>query len=921
MPTSDVNTEARIKALNAVVTDTDHQRIVAKALKHFKGDFPAALKDLRGKLPAATMAKVEFAHSLAAFAGDDLRVVRALTSESKVTSMRDVALHFDIDKLAAQVKAGDIPEGTRGTTTREKARNFAIGLNTKLFAGETSAVLQRMAQNTELPIPDTNVRSGVATFFDNQPGFNIRTTPVYTALKHPEAFKGIADAHRAGVVENLKTLQRVQALSPVPEAVPVLMKSNLTSAFRIAEIPESTFLKANTASLGEATARQVYTNAINTHIRNEQALMTIRDTLRGSGLAIIDGQQTIAERASVLQALAGEKSIPLNLSTLFGSLDFCECDDCLSVYSPAAYFVELLQFLRNNDLGRDPATGDPDPAKNKNIHPGIAGTPVENLFRRRPDLGCLELSCQNTFTVLPYIDLVNEVLESFVVHTLDYHNSGTIPKQVTLEAFNVEGETSAELLAIPQHINYEAYCILKSAVYPFTLPYHQPIDATRIFLKYLGTSRWELLDTFRTPTETCPGPPLSPADLQTLQELHQAVIDRAVDADFLGLTQEEYIILTSEAFWPKEYFDLTQHKTFSREEYQKNIGVRSVCEYYGYVPPAGGTCDPVMLDDKTQTGLTFVKKQLLPRAGIQYVDLVELLKTRFINPNFPQGQALTTLEDIRFSYAYLHTLLDPDPKIRFEKVIALLESSQGGFGNVNADSNPCKGLRQDPCLGVTDIRSWVLCYFDRIGKLIVLESGEGPRLPIHGNLVKLVGQELVTVAVLRNDGAVLDTNGGSLGHVTVQGMMVGPDGTALFADVEELAVLDPVTGESVAIYINGAFFGPEEGAPPINWLPARDTCDLENVRLIHLDGTPVTVPEYDRIQRFIRLWRKLGYTIDETDKALSALGSGATSAYGGGAAGGGGGSTTAADACEVRWVRHLRRRLLARRRNRGGLRP
>ena len=31
-------------------------------------------------------------------------------------------------------------------------------------------------------------------------------------------------------------------------------------------------------------------------------------------------------------------------------MDYCECDDCLSVYSPASYFVELLQFLRNNDL-------------------------------------------------------------------------------------------------------------------------------------------------------------------------------------------------------------------------------------------------------------------------------------------------------------------------------------------------------------------------------------------------------------------------------------------------------------------------------------------------------------------------------------------------------------------------------------------
>src|SRR5262249_36398052 len=34
----------------------------------------------------------------------------------------------------------------------------------------------------------------------------------------------------------------------------------------------------------------------------------------------------------------------------------------------------------------------------------------------------------------------------------------------------------------------------------------------------------------------------------------------------------------------------------------------------------------------------------------------------------------------------------------------------------------------------------------------------------------------------------------------------------------------------------------------------------------------LTTDEYDRIQRFLRLWRKLGWTIDETDQALIGLG-------------------------------------------------
>ena len=81
-------------------------------------------------------------------------------------------------------------------------------------------------------------------------------------------------------------------------------------------------------------------------------------------------------------------------------------------------------------------------------------------------MGCLELTCANTNTILPYVDLVNEVMENYVAFK-------------HLKPFNVADETSGELLAEPQHTEYQAYCILKKEVYPFTLPYHQPIDAAR----------------------------------------------------------------------------------------------------------------------------------------------------------------------------------------------------------------------------------------------------------------------------------------------------------------------------------------------------------------------------------------------------------------------------------------------------------
>ena len=75
------------------------------------------------------------------------------------------------------------------------------------------------------------------------------------------------------------------------------------------------------------------------------------------------------------------------LRNLFGGLDACACEQCQSVLSPAAYFVDLLRFVENS-----------------------TGAPA--LTARRPDLFDLELSCDNTQIELPHIDLVIEILET-----------------------------------------------------------------------------------------------------------------------------------------------------------------------------------------------------------------------------------------------------------------------------------------------------------------------------------------------------------------------------------------------------------------------------------------------------------------------------------------------------------------------------
>ncbi|EIJ33094.1 Tc toxin subunit A [Thiothrix nivea] len=905
--------EARVHCLEAALGEK-YQAVLRTALDDSKGEVNAALDSVKKELPKAMAAKVEFASELAEWSGNRVAVVEKLTANKKLLSIADVARTISPAELEAMVDpdAESDAENNDEAAKNEIRATVAKELATRLFRAHPAAMVARMVRAGELPLKGDASKEEVAALLDSstpstaKPLLALRNVD---ANSQPSVDKETSSppASPAAIAE-VGRLIRLASVTPTPEALPKLAATHLNSAFDIAEMPRSAFVTTMSADLGSPElAGEIHTAAVINRMRNEQALIAMREAVRGSGLAIVDGVATPEERfarlGSVRSAL-GEAAERLNLETLFGSLDFCECDECLSVYSPAAYFVELLQYLRNNNL--DPEVKAPSF--------GIAGTPVEMLFRRRPDLGCLELTCDNTFKVLPYVDLANEVMESFVVYQSRYRDSDAGKKQVTLNAFNVDGETTPELLSEPQHTNYEAYCVLKNAVYPFTLPYHQPLDAIRTYLEYLKTSRFELVNTFRAATPEGTVSFTSGEARNEFQSIHEQILQRAADAEFLKMSQEEYIILTREAFWPKPYFELTQHQQLSVDEYRNKIGVRQIHEYYGYATDE----DMVNADEDNPLGLTFVKKQFLKRTGIEYADLVELLKTRFINPVMPEGRPRAILDSIRYSYHYLQNSINSEAKL-CERLQPIVDALLSQTVNVRAPyvlEQYCGDCQQptanEPSFNPQELTRWVQCYFERLGKLIVLDSGDKPRLPVFGSFDVVTNtednssefptvREVSQVFQLMNDGRVIDRATGNIAYYVSPQVNVGgylylikADETSSYPDPSTInsPILDE-NGKDTIYAISGGklvrsnndsanhmlqppagtgFAGYFPTPQPVLWLPPQDSCNLEPVRLIHLDGTPVEAGEYDRMQRFLRLWRKLGWSIDEVDKALTGLG-------------------------------------------------
>lgn len=263
-----------------------------------------------------------------------------------------------------------------------------------------------------------------------------------------------------------------------------------------------------------------------------------------------------------------------DFAALFGSMDFCSCSDCTSMYSPAAYYTDLLNFIKTR-LGDTAA--------------------YEELLRRRSDLVHIDLSCKNSHTPLPYIDLVIEQLELLVLRKMLADADPSVP--FVPASFQTSG-TANELLAYPEHVyktvtfayaDYPAYDAvydqkLNNAVFPNSLPFDLPIAESRVFFNHLGYTRYQLMQRFQ------------PHDYLNTDGDDSLLSAYKMAAEFFGLPLKSADIVTNQAG-------------------------NTLNLYYGIASSGAGWYNVLCNDLET----------LLERTNITYLELLQLLVTDFLN--------------------------------------------------------------------------------------------------------------------------------------------------------------------------------------------------------------------------------------------------------------------------------------------------
>lgn len=152
-------------------------------------------------------------------------------------------------------------------------------------------------------------------------------------------------------------------------------------------------------------------------------------------------------------------------------VSYCGCEECCSIYSPAAYLVDLLALTAKVETGA---------SATETLRDRLYWQDGADATRlRRADLGQCELTCENTTRLLPHLDLVNEILEHVAL------GKNTVPTyQTTL--------TDDLLLLQPEHRLDAAYDEVAKAEHPWSVSLDVGVAESEAWLTALGVTRNQL---------------------------------------------------------------------------------------------------------------------------------------------------------------------------------------------------------------------------------------------------------------------------------------------------------------------------------------------------------------------------------------------------------------------------------------------
>jgi hypothetical protein len=316
--------------------------------------------------------------------------------------------------------------------------------------------------------------STLEKFYQNNPDFDIN----HFDFLNPEAVDSLKldKSGKDATLQKLMAYQRLLRIAPTPEAAAVLYENSMDSARKITAVSQSQFVKQFAPKLegGAKAAKQVYqsANVLKTQAMHLWANVNhLKKSPYYMSMTAAPAPQSVTE---TFENLSSYKDI-----FDYGTLNYCDCPECKSILGPAAYLVDLLRLI-------DKAITVPNTRHEK---PGDSIPAGLTFNDRRPDISKIKLTCGNTNDLVPYLQIVNEILEKTLTKSLGPY----------------------------------VYKALTNIFYPFNLPFNLPLTQIRTYLAQNNTSLSEIY--------------------QAMDKAPDASLSIAAAREYLNISQEELVNL------------------------------------------------------------------------------------------------------------------------------------------------------------------------------------------------------------------------------------------------------------------------------------------------------------------------------------------------------------------------------------------
>lgn len=567
--------------------DAQRQKRFADLYTRHRSNLPAFWEAVRDEFDEPTEKRLRLDGQLAYLTLNNAPLIRKLRTVGGQNEINDPLQlveggYFRAENWQEAIGDDPVPPEITGPNDAEKRRRYAELLAAQVRLSYPTAVVAQMVKSGETPVATAGLADSVSGFLTEHQGkFEIGMQPVeqYIVRNNMQIAPEVTTA--------ITRIQRVYQITPSDEAMNALLKKDVDSAYAVVRYDRDEFVQAFKDEVGgEEQAALIYAKSQQVHNVALNLAVSYLNTKNAPGIGARSSPPAYV--APEPNPNAADVIAYPTLEGLFGEFDFCACEHCRSILSPAAYLVDLLLFC--------------DRPTNEKENPQAV------LLERRPDIQHLPLTCENTNTPLPYIDLVNETLEYFVTNNLSL---------VDYTGHDTDSSTRPEeLLANPQFVSDQAYVTLAGKPAQVgdplpllppapPLPFHQPLENLRCYF-----------DRFEAPL---------PEVMQALRKddnLERAIANeygwRDILMEELRLSRAEYALLSDRTI--------------------------TLQQLYGF-PPATTDADVLA---KLSNAKAFTR-----RVGLSYEDLVEILKARFVNPN---ATLIPKLERLGVSFATLKTL-------------------------------------------------------------------------------------------------------------------------------------------------------------------------------------------------------------------------------------------------------------------------